>query len=218
MALPCRGRDRGERLKLGRNFRRQLETDRRTHDQGRSIFTIRKLCRLGDERIAIAFDLAMKVRHSGVGGQENRARNFAAGIGIERCKIQQRRKQDHTVERHAITRLKMLRETCHTHAAVRLAKQVFRRCPAVMGAHPHAHKIAKRFDVLIEPVKILGLDLIFRAAVAGRNRIDKNQIANIENAQRIFRNTKGRGSRAGAVTFEVHNPWPQHANVQPYGR
>ena len=100
--------------------------------------------------------------------------------------------------------------------AIALSKEVFGRVPTLVGGEEACNKAGKRMRVGIDPPKSFFLVLAKEPAEAGAGRVDKDQVADVEQALGIVYQL----IRSGISVLVVGGndaPRTKSAHVQPHG-
>ena len=98
--------------------------------------------------------------------------------------------------------------------AITLADQKLGRVPAFVAGDIEADKVTDRLDILFQAVKLFGLFAWCRAAVAGTDRVDKDEIA--DSQQSVFIVGQPVGGRLRGIHITADHPlWPKQPQVHP---
>jgi hypothetical protein len=101
--------------------------------------------------------------------------------------------------------------------AVALAGQEFGRCPAAAPRGVQPDEVRNRLQVAADPVEVLGILLGNRAAESGRDRIDKDQVGEVQDGILVVHQFVGRRQRI-SLGVHRHALGPQRAELQPHRR
>ena len=132
----------------------------------------------------------------GVGREEELVGEVVAAVERCRLEVEDRRDQDDAVEVEALLP-EPARETGGARRAVALAGQELRRGPAAVARRPEANEFADRLDVRVDAVKLVRVAERNGAAVAGRDRIDEDEIGDVEDAALVVDGAIRRLARRG---------------------
>jgi hypothetical protein len=111
-------------------------------------------------------------------------RDVVVGRGLQRLIREQRGDQDDAVQLDPVARLQLARKTRRPDRAVALADQVLGRGIAVVGLEVLVDELAKRPDVALLAVELLVVHARHDTAVAGVDRVDEHEVADVE--QRVL--------------------------------
>ena len=122
--------------------------------------------------------------------------------------------QHQPVERHRVHLREPLGDGDGAGGAVGLADHVLRRHPPVLARAPQPDQLGDLLHVLAEPVVLAGLPALDRAAVAGRHRVDEDEVAHGEQGLGVVdQRVRRRGRRVHAAHVDASRPEQSH--VQP---
>ena len=99
--------------------------------------------------------------------------------------------------------------------AVALAAEIFGRVPAAILVEPEADELGDRLGVLGDAPIFLRLGLAERVAEAGADRIDEDDVGDVEQAVRIVDDREGRRAVVARVGGDRDPLRPERAHVQP---
>ena len=140
-----------------------------------------------------AAELAVVVRDGGVRREVERVRPVVALVlEVDRRQVEHAGDQHQPVDVHAVPALEMLDQRRTAQGPVGLAGDELRRHPALVPRRPDPDQLADRLDVALVAVERLGLGALQRAGVAGRHRVDEDQVADREQGLGVV----GRGRTA----------------------
>ena len=165
-------------------------------------------------RLQLVVELAVVVGGGGVGRQVEDRRQVVAAGEAERLELEHHRHQHQAAQVEAVRLLQVARQRGGAGGAVALADQEGRAAPAGVAGNVEADEVADRGDVGLEPVELLGLLADHGAAVAGRDRIDEHQIADVEERVVVVDQLVG-GRQREALVVEPHPLRPEQAEVHP---
>ena len=121
--------------------------------------------------------------------------------------------QHQPVERHRVHLREPLGDGDGAGRAVGLADHVLRRHPPVLACAPQPDQLGDLLHVLAEPVVLAGLPARDRAAVAGRHRVDEDQVAHGEQGLGVVdQRVRRRGRRVHAAHVDAARAEQPHCS------
>ena len=165
-----------------------------------------------------AAELAVVVRDRGVGGEVERVGAVVALVlEVDRGDVEDAGDQDQPVDVHPVPGLQVLDQRGAAERAVGLAGDELRRHPALVPRGPDADDLADRLDVALVAVERLRLGALHRARVAGRHRVDEDQVGHGEQRLGVVGQAVRRGQQLADVAHD-DPARPEQAEVQPHRR
>ena len=152
----------------------------------------------------------------GVGGQEELIRQVVALREAGGLEIHDRGDERDAVQVEAVALLQVIGETRGARCAVAFTDQEFRRGPALVARSVEPDEVAHGRDVLGETMELFRILVLGRAAVAGRDRVDEDEVRGVEPGCVIVHHPVGRRKR---LAFFRHDDalGADRAHVQPDG-
>ena len=138
----------------------------------------------------------------------------AAGVEGQGAHVDRRRDQDHAVEADVHLPLEPRHEHRAADAAVALAEDVLGRVPAVVHGEEGADEVGDGVGVLVVAPEVGVLLVAERAAEAGADRVDLDEVGEAQQARRVVLEPVGRRARVLRVARDVDAPGADETEVQ----
>uniref|UniRef100_A0A0N4ZLE2 Glucosamine_iso domain-containing protein n=1 Tax=Parastrongyloides trichosuri TaxID=131310 RepID=A0A0N4ZLE2_PARTI len=152
-------------------------------------------------------------RHRGQGGDE--AQLIALGVGGQ-AEVEDRRDQQDAVDRDVgVAAFQFIDDGGRTGGAIAFAADELGRVPALMRVQPDADELSDRLGVLGHAPVVGRIGLAQGAAEAGADRVDEDDVGDVQQRLGIVDDGEGRGAVVAGVRRHDHALGPEGAHVQP---
>ena len=155
-------------------------------------------------------------RDRSVGRQIEDIRQVITSVEFRGLKIQDGRDQDDPIEIHAVALLKVAGKACGARGAVAFASKELRRRPPLVARGIEPDKIRNGLDVWRYPMILLRRFAGNSAAIARRNGIDEDEVADVEKRHVVVDQLVRRRKKRARVAH-LHAPRTEQAKMQPDG-
>ena len=149
-----------------------------------------------------------------VGRQVQDIGQHVVPIESDGSEVEHARDEDHAVEEHAVTSLKLVGKPGRAGRSIALTGDELGRPPSFVPRRPESDELRDRLTVAFEPMEVVVVDPLGGATVTGGDGIDEDEIAPIEQRRLVVDEPPGRRQEITRIPH-LDASRPPGAQMQP---